>query len=172
MARVNRDTLVAIFLLVVCGVFLTASFDIREPDYGQLSPATWPRTIIGVLTLLSLIYLVQSIRKGPQKDRGEAVQQDGVAELDTPEEAAAAGWRNVIICFTLFLAYLLSLPWVGMLVGGTAFVFLLLSALGGWSPRLLVLHAAIALVTVGGMWSIFTFALGVLLPRGEIFGTF
>jgi len=95
-----------------------------------------------------------------------------VAELETPEEAAAAGWRNVIICFTLFLAYLLSLPRVGMLVGGTAFVFLLLSALGGWSPRLLVLHAAIALVTVGGMWSIFTFALGVLLPRGELFGTF
>jgi len=70
MARINRDTLVAIFLLVVCGVFLTASFDIREPDYGQLNPATWPRTIIGVLTLLSLIYLVQSIRKGPQKGRG------------------------------------------------------------------------------------------------------
>jgi hypothetical protein len=72
----------------------------------------------------------------------------------------------------LFLAYLLSLPWLGMLVGGTAFVFLLLSALGGWSPRLLALHAAIALVAVGGMWSIFTYALGVLLPRGELFGTF
>jgi hypothetical protein len=172
MARLNRDTLVAIFLLVVCGVFMAASFDIREPDYGQLSPATWPRAIIGVLTLLSLIYLVQSIRKGPEPGDAAAVQQDGEAELETRGEAAAAGWRNVIVCFVLFLAYLLSLPWLGMLVGGTAFVFLLLSALGGWSPRLLALHAAIALVAVGGMWSIFTYALGVLLPRGELFGTF
>lgn len=161
MARVNRDTLAAIFLLVVCGVFLVASLDIREPDYGQLSPAAWPRTILVVLTLLTLIYLVQSIRKGPP-----------APEAEDAAETEPAGWRNVIICFALFLGYLLSLPWLGMLVGGTLFVFLLLSALGGWSPRLLALHAVVAVGAVGGMWSLFTFALGVLLPRGDLFGTF
>ena len=51
---INRDTVVAILLLVGCGVLLDASFDIREPDYGQLSPATWPRTIVGILTILSI----------------------------------------------------------------------------------------------------------------------
>jgi putative tricarboxylic transport membrane protein len=172
MARVNRDTLVAILLLMVCGVFFAASFDIREPDYGQLSPAAWPRAIIVALTVLSLIYLVQSIRKGPEAEGGKPVQQDGEADLETRIEAATAGWRNVVICFVLFLAYLLSMPWLGMLVGGTAFVFLLLTALGGWTPRLLLLHAVVALITVGGMWSIFTYALGVLLPRGELFGSF
>ena len=69
MTRVNRDTVAAILLLVGCGVLLVASFDIREPDYGQLSPATWPRAVVGVLTLLSLIYLVQSIRVGGDQDR-------------------------------------------------------------------------------------------------------
>lgn len=162
MTRINRDTLVAIVLLVVCGVFLAASFDIREPDYGQLSPATWPRAVIGVLTLLCLIYLFQSLGKRPEPSPGEAEVQD----------ETTAGWRNVFICFALFLAYLLSMPWLGMLVGGTSFVFLLLCALGGWSPRLVALHAAVALVTVGGMWSIFTYALGVLLPRGDLFRTF
>ena len=52
-----------------------------------------------------------------------------------------------------------------MLVGGTAFVFLLLSALGGL--RKSALHAVIALVSVGGMWLLFTHGLNVRLPRGE-----
>ena len=37
----NRDSIVAIVLLCACGGLAVASFDIREPDYGQLSPATW-----------------------------------------------------------------------------------------------------------------------------------
>jgi putative tricarboxylic transport membrane protein len=64
------------------------------------------------------------------------------------------------------------MPYLGMLLGGLAFVFLLLNALGGWGPKQMALHAVIALVTVGGMWSLFTFGLHVLLPPGEILGRF
>ena len=170
MTRVNRDTVFAILLLVGCGVLLNASFDIREPDYGQLSPAAWPRTVVGVLALLSLIYLFQSIRRSlPEEPEGS----EGTAET-APRGLGQwfAYWRNVFWVFALFFAYLLALPWLGMLVGGIAFVFLLLNALGGWSPGKLAQHAAIAGVSVGGMWSIFTFGLGVLLPRGELFGWF
>ncbi len=120
--------------------------------------------IVGVLTFLSLIYLVQSIRRGvPEAPAAKATRGLG---------AWIAYWRNVFWVFALFLAYLLTMPWLGMLVGGLTFVFLLLNALGGWSPDKLALHAAIAAISVGGMWSIFTFGLGVLLPRGELFGWF
>ena len=61
---------------------------------------------------------------------------------------------------------------LGSLIGGVLFVFTLMSVLGGWSPRNLALHATLALVTVGGMWSIFTYGLGVLLPPGEIFSAY
>jgi hypothetical protein len=164
MTRVNRDTVVAILLLIGCGVLLNASFDIREPDYGQLSPAAWPRTIVGLLAFLSLIYLVKSIRQGVPEDPVEKVQR-GFGDW-------AMHWRNVFFVFALFLAYLIALPWLGMLVGGVAFVFLLLNALGGWSPRQLVLHAVIAAISVGGMWSVFTFGLGVILPPGELFSLY
>jgi predicted membrane-bound spermidine synthase len=70
------------------------------------------------------------------------------------------------------LAYLVTLPYLGSLIGGLAFVFTLMSVLGGWSPRNLALHALLAVVTVGGMWCIFTFGLGVLLPPGEIFSVY
>lgn len=164
MTRVNRDTLVAIFLLLICGVFLVASYEIREPDYGQLSPAAWPRTIIVALTGLCLIYLYQSIRSGP--DEPPAVERaPGVAGF-------LSYWRNVLWVFALFLAYLLTMPFLGMLIGGLLFVFLLLNALGGWSPQLMLRHLLIAAISVGGMWSLFTFGLKVFLPPGEILGRF
>ena len=61
---------------------------------------------------------------------------------------------------------------LGSLIGGVAFVFTLMGVLGGWSPRHLVPHAALALISVGGMWSVFTYGLGVILPPGEIFSPF
>ncbi len=162
MSSVNRDTLVAIALLVACGGLYLASLDIREPDYGQLSPATWPRLIIGIVSVLSAIYLVQSIRSGPS-DSQSRPEWAGFRVFFTR-------WRNVLTVFALFLGYLLILPWVGMLFGGMAFVFLLLTTLGPVSARDTIIHAAIALATVGGMWLLFTYGLGVLLPRGELTG--
>jgi len=183
----SRDVVVAIFLLATCGVLWYASFDIRVPDYGQLSPATWPRIILGVLTALSLVFLLQSVRAaGSVAARTDLPSSESLETPDQEASAAAATtsatakgfsvvefysyWKNVIWCFTLFGLYLYSLPWLGMLLGALAFVFLLLCALGGWQPRKLLLHAVIAVVTVGGMWSLFTYGLGVLLPKGELLG--
>lgn len=170
MGRLNRDTIAAIFLLLLCGVFFWASFDIRQPDYGTLPPSTWPRIILGVLSVLSLVYLIQSLRQGSaetDRDRGAA-----------PEERAPgftgwiSYWRNPLYCFALFFLFLLSLPVLGMLIGGISFVFLLLGMLGGWGRQSVLVHAAVAIVTVGAMWSLFTFGLGVILPTGMIFNPF
>ena len=153
---INRDTIAAIFLLLVCGGLAVASLEIREPDYGVLSPAAWPRVIVGVLAFLSLIYLIQSLRQGPDAQNPDAPK--GAAQF-------LAYWRNVIWCFVLFGVYLLVVPYLGMLIGGAAFVFCLLSALGGF--RNWILHLLIAGIAVGGMWLLFTHGLGVILPRGE-----
>ena len=65
MDRLNRDVYIAVVLLVLCGVLFWATFDIREPGYGMLLPSAWPRTILVALTILSLLYLFQSLRRGP-----------------------------------------------------------------------------------------------------------
>ena len=174
MSSLNRDTIIAIFLLLVSGGLMIASFDIREPDYGQLSPATWPRTIVVALAVLSLIYLLQSVRKPGSTDLPETA--GGNEANNTESRVGAAGffgyWRNVIWCFVLFLAYLLTMPYLGMLIAGVSFAFLLMTALGGWEPRRLALHAAIAIACVGGMWTLFTFGLKVPLPPGMILPRF
>ena len=163
MGRLNRDVYVAVFLLLFCGIMFWASFDIREPDYGVLAPSVWPRVILAFFAFLSLIYLIQSIRRG-------ADDPDKYADEPKTLGGWVAYWRNPFICFVLFGLYLTVLPWLGMLISGIVFVFALLTALGGFEPRRVALHAAVAVISVGGMWSLFTFGLNVLLPTGELTG--
>ena len=102
----NRDRLVALFLILASGSLMLASLDIREPDYGVLSPAAWPRLIIIILGGLSVIYLLQSIRM-PKKAKDD-VPQKSVGEF-------ILYWRNVIAVFSIFALYLIILPYLGML---------------------------------------------------------
>ena len=164
--RINRDVVIAAVLLLFCGVFFWASFEIRQPDYGVLMPSTWPRVVLGALTFLSMLYLFQSLRQGsPETSEGEDFHPKSIAEW-------YAYWHNVIWCFALFLGYLLALPILGMLLSGILFVFVLLGVMGGWAPRDLVMHAAVAVLAIGSVWALFTFALGVLLPPGIILPAF
>ena len=166
MERLNRDAVIAIVLLVFCGVFFWASFDIRQPDYGVLMPSTWPRVVLGALALLSVIYLIQSLRQGADAKEEEAPDREpGIWGW-------VLYWRNPLWCFGLFFAYLATLPVLGMLIGGVSFVYVLMGVLGGWDGNKPITHAAFALGTIGAMWCLFTFGLGVLLPPGMILGQF
>ena len=167
MRRLNQDAIIAIILLLVTGVLFWSTFSIRNPDYGVLAPSAWPRTIIIGLGILSAIYLLQSIKDGPDSVNGAET-----TDRDPGFKAWLIYWKNPIICFFIFFLYLVTLPILGSLIGGVCFVFGLMSLLGGIAPRDMALHAVLSLATVGGMWSIFTFGLDVLLPTGVIFSVF
>ena len=155
----NRDSVVALCLIMASGGLMVASFDIREPDYGVLSPAAWPRLIIIIMGVLSVLYFVQSLRM-PKTDTSNTQKKNLFEFMDY--------WRNVFAVFIIFAAYLVALPFLGMLIGNIAFSFVLLSVLGGWRP--FIVHGLIAIGTSGGMWLLFTYALEVFLPRGSLTG--
>jgi putative tricarboxylic transport membrane protein len=156
--RITRDAAVGIALLLICGTFLSATLGMEKPDFGQMPPALWPRIILIPLTLLSLTFLVRAVMR---------------PDLRGPDRGGLKGWllyyRTPLACFAMFFMFLVSMPVLGMLIGGILFVFFMLNFLGGWTLKKLALHGAVSIVAVGAMWSVFTFALGVLLPRGEIF---
>ena len=155
----NRDSVVALCLIMASGGLMVASFDIREPDYGVLSPAAWPRLIIIIMGVLSVLYFVQSLRM-PKTDTASTRKRNLFEFMDY--------WRNVFSVFIIFAAYLVALPFLGMLIGNIAFSFVLLSVLGGWRP--FIMHGLVAIGTSGGMWLLFTYALEVFLPRGSLTG--
>ena len=164
MRSINRDTLCAIVLLLLCATFFWASTSIQDMGYESMRSEVWPRLILSVLTFFNLIYLARSLR-GPLQE----TRDDPDRVLPRP---AGTSWlsyyRNVISCFVLFGLFLISLPYLGMLIGGVLFVFITLCVLGGWSWRNVFKHAAIAVLAVGGMWALFTYGLHVILPEGEI----
>ncbi|WP_193172798.1 tripartite tricarboxylate transporter TctB family protein [Nisaea nitritireducens] len=157
MARLNRDTLIALLLLVFCGVMISASLDIEETNYGTMQSSVWPQVVLGVLTVFCLAMLGQSVLK------------PSVVKTENGAGSRGLGrYRNAITVYVLFFLFLVTLPYLGMLLGGIGFVFLALTLLGEPELKRVPLHLAIAVGTVGLMWSIFTFGLGVLLPDGEL----
>jgi len=162
----SRDTIVSIVLLLFCGFLIHAGFQIRDPQFGELSPAAWPQAVSYVLTGFCLIYFIQSLIAN--KADIAAVSADETAVRHAGPVDWLRYYANPIACFALYFLFLVTLPFFGTLIGGTLLVFALLSLLGGITPRQIALHAAIAGISVGAMWSLFTFGLRVLLPRGEI----
>ncbi len=156
MRRLNRDTVVAVFLLLFCGVFFAASLRVEQTTYATIGAEVWPQLIITLLFVLSAVYLFQSVRQ-PSRSPDK-----------TPRPGFLARYRNAIWCYGLFLAFLLTLDIFGMLLGGVLFVFAALTALGERTPRTIAIHAAVAIVSVGAMWAIFTYALRVILPQGVL----
>jgi hypothetical protein len=159
MNRVNRDTVVAAVLMAFSGAAFWTTFGIITRDDGIMQATVWPRLILVLMIVFSLTYFVRSLR-GTDDDSAVAGERGFIAWLNY--------YRNPLGCFVLYFAFLATLPFLGILIGGVLLVFLLLSLLGGFDRSKLLLHAAIAVLSIGGMWAIFTFALKVILPAGEI----
>ncbi len=157
MQRINSDIVIALLLMVVCAVFFYETFAYQKIHLAIIGSKLWPRVVVIALFALSAAYLVQSLR---------AVQGPSATPWRLKEWLRAN--RNVVGCFALYALFLLSLPYLGMLLGGMAFVFLTLGFVGERSARNHMVHALIAVVSVGIVWATFTYALGVVLPEGEI----
>ncbi len=157
MRRISADVVIALLLMVVCAVFYAETFAYQKVHLAIIGSKLWPRVVVATLFALSSLFLVQALRAGPDPD---------------PTPWSLKPWlkrnRNVITCFALYGLFLLSLDWLGMLLGGILFVFATLTAIGRHDARSHVVHAVIAVVSIGLMWLIFTHALGVVLPEGEI----
>ena len=159
MERINRDVIAALFLVALTCMFFAASFTIRVTAYGTVASHVWPRAILVGLGALCVLYLVNSLRGLYQGD-------------DSGSRMGLTGWlakyRNALWCFFMYALFLFTLPYLGILIGGVLFVFVVLNLMGGWRITQLAMHGVIAVGTMGAMWAIFTFGLRVILPEGEL----
>ena len=157
MRPVNSDSVVAALLLAFCGIMWNATYAIEITPYQSMQSSVWPRVILVGLGLSSACLLF----KGAAAPRPAAAGNDG-----------PAGWlrryRNALVVYAVFLGFLVTLDVLGMLIGGTLFVFLTLTLLGEPSLSRVPAHLSTAVVSIGMMWAIFTFGLRVILPEGEI----
>jgi putative tricarboxylic transport membrane protein len=161
--KLNSDTIIAMILLLICGVMFHNTFSFREMPLAIVKSNVWPRIVLVFFFIFSLAYLVQSLKA--KTDTGSKIKIGGIKGWITAN-------RNIIWCFSLFTLFLLSLPYLGMLIGGGIFVFASLTCMGRNEIRSHLINLIIAVVSMGIMWALFTFGLNVMLPQGSIFVAF
>lgn len=158
MKRLNRDTVTAVLLLLFCGLLFQQTFFVRKVPFSIMGSEVWPRVILTALFILLLIYLFKSLITPPN---------------NTVEKRPLKVWiemyRNPVLCFLMFFLFLLILPYLGMLISGILFVFITQTLIGSRDKRSLILHALVSVGAVGGMWAVFRFGLGVVMPAGSLF---
>lgn len=158
MKRLNRDTVTAVLLLLFCGLLFQQTFFVRKVPFSIMGSEVWPRVILIALFILLLIYLFKSLITPPK---------------NATEKRSLKVWlemyRNPMLCFGMFFLFLLALPYVGILIGGILFVFITQTLIGSRDKRSLILHALVSVGAVGGMWAVFRFGLGVVMPTGSLF---
>ena len=158
MKRLNRDTVTAVVLLLFCGLLFRQTFFVRKVPFSIMGSEVWPRFILSVLFVLLVIYLFRSLAKPPSTSLS-----------GRPLKVWIEMYRNPLWCFGMFFLFLIILPYLGMLLSGILFVFVTQTIIGSRDKRSIILHALVSVGAVGGMWAIFRFGLGVVMPAGSLF---
>jgi len=158
MTNNKTDIIISVFLLCFSGIMINDASNIRDLGFEGMKADAWPRVVLWLLVIISSVMLGKSYLLF--KTEGHKGNNNFKVNF--------AKFKNALICFGMFIFFLSTLDYLGMLLGGIVFVFGLLTFLGGFSPNLIFKHLTISILSIGFMWMIFTFGLRVMLPEGEI----
>jgi putative tricarboxylic transport membrane protein len=153
------DRLVALLLLLVCGLFYWQSFLVRRPPFAAfeaLGPETFPRAVLAVLAVFSLILLIRG--KGPL-----------IPSLGEPFSDWLARYRLPLISLALFPVYGLAIPQIGWIPATSAYLIVMQLTL---QPRRGLRLAYLVVGSVAFGWLLayaFETYLHVVLPRAGLF---
>jgi putative tricarboxylic transport membrane protein len=152
----RRDSYVAIFILVSCGL---AYWEAYSYPYES---AYFPRIIILLLAIMSCALLGKSILEG----RRENVREDrppGVKSISFWEREAA---RKVILMIAVSFIYLLIMSSVGFYLTTLVYLPLMIWLLGVRKIRVITLSAVLVLIFI---YLVFSAFLKIPIPEGIAF---
>ncbi len=152
----HRDAAVGGLLALLSLVLLWETREIPHPPLIPIGPAFYPRVVLSVFLLLSVLLLISGLRT-PRPQR------------EWRWRAWFVRYRMILGSFLLFGLYVLALPFLGYLLSTALFTAAMQWVLG---RRGLGRLAGILVVAVGtsvGTYVVFQLYLQVLLPRGALF---
>jgi hypothetical protein len=154
----SRDGVSGLVCLAISVILLTQTFGLPPAAIVPIGPAFYPRVVLSILMLLSVILIALDIRAM----RAQPAPATAPAAADP-----SPNYRLVLATFIEFGLYILLLPPLGFRIATFLFVLSLQVTLE-WprSPRHWVLTIVIAAATSIVCYLIFQNYLSVLLPRG------
>jgi len=155
----RRDIAIGIALLGLCALLYWQAGRITVPPFVPISPASYPRVVLGILALLALWLIAQSaVMAARGKPRAKAKAADH-----------PPNYRLVFVCFVVFGLYVIGLSLIGFLAATFLFVLGLAWLMGPGDRRELPKLAAVAAGTTLVTYLVFEKYLHVFLPRGLLF---
>jgi hypothetical protein len=155
---IGRDGWAGLFVLALCAGLYWATLDLRGNPLVPIGPAFYPRIVIGVAALFSILVVLEDVLR--RRKGGGRVAAAGVR--------ARTNYPLVLLGFASFGLYTLAMPGLGFRIATVlyvaAFGALLLPARGAkdWAKVILL-----ALLTAFITHYVFERHLSVLLPRGR-----
>ena len=117
-------------------------------------------TLLGViLAVLSLVCIIQGIRRMKAPDEAEETKKKGKGDL-----------MAVVLTFAVIIGYILVMPTLGFILSTILYLFLQMLILAPAEKRNYVLFAIVAVVFTALVFVAFRVGLQQLLPRGLIEG--
>jgi len=155
----GRDGIAGLVVLVVSLALLGLTFRIQSNSLVPVSPAFYPRLVLGTTAVLSFLMVVFDV-----------AARRRVQAAAAPAKAAAARPRYdmVVLLFAIFGVYVVALPWLGFRIATVAFLAVMQYAMARpRTPRAWVVLALVALIATAATYYMFEVYLQVLLPRGR-----
>jgi putative tricarboxylic transport membrane protein len=159
----GRDGIAGLVCLALSIGLFVLTFGLPPAAMVPVGPAFYPRVVILLFGLLSLILIVLDLR-APRSLRSGAA---AVVAPSTPAAGAQPNYRLVLATFVEFGLYMAALPLVGFRISTFVFVLALEVTLE-WprDTKRWALMVAVAIATSVACYYVFENYLSVLLPRG------
>lgn len=159
----SRDGIAGLVCLALSIGLFMLTFGLPPAVMVPVGPAFYPRVVILILGVLSIILIVLDVLAMQRQRSGVAVASGAAAATTGP----APNYRLVLATFVEFGLYILLIPLVGFRISTFLFVLLLEITLE-WprSPKHWVLAVLVAVATSLVCFYVFEDYLSVLLPRG------
>jgi len=154
----SRDGIAGLVVLVVSLVLYGLTFRIQANSLVPVSPAFYPRIVLGASAVLALALV--AIDVFAQRARR------GVPEVPEPPRTRPR-YGLVAILFAIFAVYVMALPYLGFRISTVAFLAVMQAVMEfPRTPRRWMVLAAVALAGTLVAYYTFDTYLQVLLPRG------
>lgn len=159
----SRDGISGLVCLAISLWLLVLTWGLPPAAMVSIGPAFYPRVVLSILAVLSVILLASDLRAARQRRAGNAI----AVPATTPAQPAP-NYRLVLATFIAFGLYIALLPELGFRIATFLFVAALQVTLerprgmGRWAVVVIV-----ALATTLVCFYVFEDYLSVLLPRGR-----
>ena len=158
----TRDSISGLVCLAISLFLLALTFNLPPAAMVPIGPAFYPRVVLSLTAILSLILLAIDVRAGL------AARAAGASPSISAPSGPTSNYRLVFATFILFGFYIALLPVLGFRISTFLFVLALQITLE-WpkTPMRWLLALIVALATSAVCHFVFEDYLQVLLPRGS-----